>query len=65
MTAGDGSMPEKIISLVGLKKIMSRLPEGSTVRQVILSEPDELPASVGYEKLKLYGRLYYKEMNLT
>ena len=58
--------PEKTISLVGLKEFArTRLPESSTVRQVIESDPDEVPASVGYEKLKLYGRLYYKEMNLA
>ena len=59
-------MSEKIISLVGLKEFArNHLPEGSTVRQIILSEPDRLPASIAYEKLKLYGRLYYREMNLT
>ena len=59
-------MPEKTISLVGLKEFARKhLPESSTVRLAIESDPDELPATKGYEKLKLYGRLFYGEMNLT
>ena len=58
--------PEKTISIVGLKELArTRLPESSTLRQVIESDPDEWPATIGYEKLKLYGRLFYKEANLT
>ena len=57
---------EKTISLVGLKQFARKhLPEGSTVRLAIESDPDEVPATLGYDKLKLYGRLFYAEMNLT
>jgi len=59
-------LPEKTISLVGLKQLARKhLPESSTVRLAIESDPDEVPATIGYEKLKLYGRLFYAEMHLT
>jgi len=53
---------DSVVSFVDLKQIVQqKLPETSTVRQLILSEPDSMPSGIGLEKLKIYSRLLRRE----
>jgi hypothetical protein len=49
------------VSFLGMKAIVSKLPEGSLVRRLILSEPDTMPREVAKEKAFLYLEMLEKE----
>ncbi len=56
---------EQTISLVELKNLARRLlPSNSTLRMLILSEPDELPRDEGLAKLQIFVRLLHQEVVL-
>ncbi len=53
---------DSLVSFTDLKQIVKqKLPETSTVRQLILSEPDSLPRDIGLVKLTLYSKLLRRE----
>jgi hypothetical protein len=53
---------EGVVSLVELKKLArTKLPASSTLRQLILSEPDYVPTDEIIVKVKMYSRLLYLE----
>jgi len=52
-----------IISLVELKNIARRLlPMNSTLRMLILCEPDHMPKAELLPKLEIFVRLLYREV---
>ena len=54
----------EFVSLLGLKKIISKhLPESSTARRMILSEPDRMPMSEFIIKAKMYDKLISGELD--
>jgi len=51
------------VSIVELKKLArSMLPSSSSLRGLILSEPDCLPKEEVAIKLRVYSKLLYREM---
>lgn len=51
-----------VVSLVELKMLArTKLPASSALRQLILSEPDYVPADEIVVKVKMYSRLLYRE----
>ena len=51
------------LRLKALKEfVMKRLPPASTVRELILSEPDELPKDEFVTKFKVWSALLNKEL---
>jgi hypothetical protein len=56
----------KLISLVELKALAIRLLKGdSTLRSIILSEPDYLPKLEALAKLEIFVRLLYHELRTS
>ena len=50
------------VSLIELKSMArTLLKPGSTVREMLLSEPDSLPVEVGRVKAEMYIELFAKE----
>lgn len=49
------------VSFLGMKHIVSKLPENSMVRRLVLSEPDVLPREVAKEKAFLYLEMLQRE----
>lgn len=55
----------KDVSIVKLKAIAKRmLPATSTLRNVILGEPDYLPREAILPKVEIFVRLLYQELGL-
>ncbi len=56
---------EGSISLVELKEIAKRaLSKNSTLRALILTEPDLLPREIGMAKIHVFVKLLYQELGL-
>lgn len=52
-----------MMSFVELKRLATELlPANSTLRRLILSEPDEVPRIEGLGKLTVYVKLLYSEL---
>ena len=59
------SQESKGVSIVELKATAKRmLPATSTLRNVILSEPDCLPREAVLPKVEIFVRLLYQELGL-
>jgi hypothetical protein len=55
-----------LVSIVDLKNLArTKLPSPSALRDLILSEPDYLPAEEVRIKVKMYSRLLYRELDRT
>jgi len=53
-----------LVSIVDLKNLArTKLPSSSPLRDLILSEPDYLPAEEVRIKVKTYSRLLYRELD--
>jgi len=53
---------DSVVSFVELKRLaVSLLPRSSTLRSLILSEPDYLPRQEGLIKITVYAKLLYQE----
>ena len=51
------------VSFVGLKTLARNLlPHDSTLRALILSEPDSLLRAAGLAKIEVFSRLLYREL---
>jgi hypothetical protein len=51
------------VSFVELKSLAKKLlPQNSTLRMLILSEPDYLPKEAGLAKLEIFSKLLYREL---
>jgi hypothetical protein len=54
----------EFVSIVDLKNLArTRLPSSSALKDLILSEPDYLPAEEVRIKVKMYSRLLYRELD--
>jgi hypothetical protein len=55
-------MAQQMFSLIELKSMArSQLKPGSTVREMILCEPDELPSDIARVKAEMYLTLWAQE----
>jgi hypothetical protein len=55
---------QTLVSVVELKKLAgTKLPPSSSLRDLILSEPDYLPDEEVQIKVRMYSRLLYLELN--
>ena len=58
-----GDLKAERVSFVELKALARKLlPQDSTLRMLILSEPDHLPREVGLAKLEIFSKLLYREL---
>jgi hypothetical protein len=51
-----------VMSLVALRRLAESLSWNSTLRSLILAEPDQLPFEQGIAKIQVFLRLLYKEL---
>ena len=52
-----------LVNMIPLKQLAERmLPRNSTLRMLILSEPDYLPRTEALVKIVVYARLLYREL---
>lgn len=65
MATIEQALQPTVISLVELKRLAQRLlPSGSTLRAIIMSEPDTLPRSEAFPKMEIFVQLLYRELKV-
>ncbi len=63
MKQEEQRLVEQLVSLIALKRTASNtLPKNSTLRSLIMSEPDSLPYSEAMAKIQVYARLLDSEL---
>jgi len=56
-------VPEKILNLKSLKQFaLENLPKSSTLRDILLSEPDQIPQTEFLTKLDIWTKLLNMEL---
>ncbi len=54
---------QNLVSIIDLKNLArNMLPSSSTLRELILSEPDYLPSDEVMIKVRMYSKLLYREL---
>ena len=62
--AGEAGEAEEEVSLKGMKEFASRLPLESSLRKLILREPDSMPRAKALAKMEVFAQLLSLELDL-